>query len=167
MALLQNIGSPSRPVSPQDHTSALLLPSPLIPSSFKETYLGSQSNTTTPAIVETPDSLWEAEDHASARPGIPSAISRRLYISHFLSTWNSRSFQFASVLFLASIFPDTLLPLSVYALVRSVSGIVFGPLIGRTIDKSDRLGVVRFSIGRFSSFAVESTSCGSREMQKG
>lgn len=80
--------------------------------------------------------------------GIPklSGIKRRLYVSHFLSTWNSRTFEFGAVLFLARIFPGTLLPPSVYALVRAASAICFAPLVGRCVDRGDRLKVVRFSI---------------------
>lgn len=70
-----------------------------------------------------------------------------LYLSHTFSTWNSRSFELGAVLFLASVFPTTLLPLSIYALVRSASAIVLGPTIGRAIDRRARLAVVRFSIG--------------------
>lgn len=77
---------------------------------------------------------------------LSKSVTRRLYISHFLSTWNSRSFEFAAVLFLAAIFPGTLLFLSIYALVRSASAIAFAPLLGRTIDTKNRLQVVRFSI---------------------
>ena len=76
----------------------------------------------------------------------PSGIKRRLYISHFLSTWNSRVFEFGAVLFLARIFPGTLLPSSVYALVRAAAGICFAPWVGRRVDQSDRLQIVRFAI---------------------
>ena len=93
------------------------------------------------------------EDQDSERIDLTTAIARRLYISHFLSTWNSRSFEFGAVLFLAAIFPLTLLPLSIYALVRSASAILFGPLIGHTIDRRSRLPVVRFSIGKSHSSA--------------
>lgn len=77
----------------------------------------------------------------------PSAIKLRLYISHLLSTWNSRVFEFGSVLFLATIFPGTLLPASIYALVRAASAICLAPLVGRYVDRDDRLKVVRLSIG--------------------
>ena len=73
--------------------------------------------------------------------------SQRLCVSHFLSTWNSRLFEFGATLFLATIFPGTLLPLSVYALARSLSAIFLSPSVGRYIDNNNRLVVVRLSIG--------------------
>ncbi|KAA1476258.1 putative Ferriportin iron efflux transporter [Dentipellis sp. KUC8613] len=76
----------------------------------------------------------------------PSSLRRRLYISHFFSTWNSRVFEFGAMLFFASIFPNTLLPMSAYALTRSLSAIASAPGIGRYIDHGDRLAVVRTSI---------------------
>lgn len=75
------------------------------------------------------------------------AITRRLYISHFLSTWNSRVFEFGAVLYLAFIFPKTLMSMSVYALVRGASAIVFSSFIGAYVDMGNRLQVVRLSIG--------------------
>lgn len=111
---------PLQPVSPQEQPSAP-------PSS-------------------TANGVRHTEDQA--RWSIPKAVTRRLYISHFFSTWNSRSFEFGAVLFLASIFSMTLWPLSIYALIRASSAICFGPLIGRTIDRQKRLPVVRFSIGK-------------------
>lgn len=74
-------------------------------------------------------------------------IAHRLYLSHFLSTWNSRVFEFGAVLYLATIFPGTLLPMSVYALTRGLSAVIFAPAIGQYIDTNDRLQVVRASIG--------------------
>ena len=73
-------------------------------------------------------------------------LKRRLYISHFLSTWNSRTFEFATLLLVARLFQETLLPVSIYALFRAGSAICFAPLIGRYVDYGDRLKVVRFSI---------------------
>lgn len=82
---------------------------------------------------------------ASARPQGRSS-HRLLYTSHFLSTWNSRAFEFGAFLFLASIYPQTLLPASVYALARAGSAAVLSPWIGSYIDRVDRLRVVRISI---------------------
>ena len=73
-------------------------------------------------------------------------LKRRLYISHFLSTWNSRTFEFATLLVVARLFQETLLPVSIYALFRAGSAICFSPFIGRYVDYGERLKVVRFSI---------------------
>ncbi|CAM1511449.1 Fc.00g089620.m01.CDS01 [Cosmosporella sp. VM-42] len=72
--------------------------------------------------------------------------TRRLYVSHFLSTCNSRVFEFGSVLYLAAIFPGTLLPMSVYALGRGAAAILLSSLVGQYIDRGNRLKVVRLSI---------------------
>jgi iron-regulated transporter 1 len=74
-------------------------------------------------------------------------LANGIYISHFLSTWNSRVFEFGAVLYLATIFPGTLLPMSTYALTRGLSAILFAPAVGQYIDKANRLQVVRLSIG--------------------
>lgn len=75
-----------------------------------------------------------------------SSITRKLYISHFLSTWNTRLFEFGAVLFLANIYPGTLLPMSIYALVRALAAVLLSPFIGQYIDRTDRLINIRVSI---------------------
>ncbi|BAE66043.1 unnamed protein product [Aspergillus oryzae RIB40] len=89
----------------------------------------------------------------------PSRLARRLYISHFLSTWNSRVFEFGAVLYLASIYPGTLLPMSVYALSRGVAAILLAPAVGHYIDTGNRLQVVRVSIGAVLQRIAVSASC--------
>jgi hypothetical protein len=88
----------------------------------------------------------EDEHNQATDKAVPTGIARRLYVSHFLSTWNSRVFEFGATLYLATIFPHTLLPLSIYALIRGLSAVVFSPAVGQYIDKSDRLQCVRLSI---------------------
>ena len=73
-------------------------------------------------------------------------IKRRLYVSHCLSTWNSRVFEFGAVLLLAQIYEGTLLPTSLYALIRAASAMCLSPMAGRYIDRGNRLKVVRLSI---------------------
>lgn len=87
-----------------------------------------------------------ARDTVSAGHPVPARIARRLYVSHILSTWNSRLFEFGAVLYLAGIFPGTLFPLSVYAFTRGAAGIFFAPAVGQYIDTGNRLQVVRVSI---------------------
>ena len=84
-----------------------------------------------------------------ASPPLTSVL-RRLYLSHFLSTWNSRTFEFAAVLFLATAttaFRGTLTYASVYALVRGVAAVAMAPYVGGLMDRADRLEGIRASIG--------------------
>jgi len=89
----------------------------------------------------------EDQQDQEAEHSVPKGIARRLYVSHFLSTWNTRVFEFGAVLYLATIYPGTLLPMSVYAFTRGISVIIFAPAIGQYIDNFNRLQVVRISIG--------------------
>lgn len=100
------------------------------------------SNTETAGTLRS-TSVQECDDH------VPAKIAYRLYVSHFLSTWNSRVFEFGAVLYLASIYPGTLLPMSVYALSRGLAAILFAPAVGYYIDVGNRLQVVRLSIGGY------------------
>ncbi|KAL4943593.1 hypothetical protein BDV06DRAFT_221050 [Aspergillus oleicola] len=70
----------------------------------------------------------------------------RLYTSHTLSTWNSRMFEFGAVVFLASIYPNTLLYASIYALVRSLFAVLLSSWLGTVVDRVDRLVAIRHSI---------------------
>lgn len=89
---------------------------------------------------------------------ITSKLTARLFVSHFLSTWNSRLFEAAVVYFLADIFPNNLLPISLYALLRNAVAIVLTAPVGSWIDRGNRLTVVRASIvGQRISVAA---SCG-------
>lgn len=96
----------------------------------------------------TASSLSGNEDDSQSE--ISTRITHRLYISHFLSTWNSRVFEFGAVLYLATVYPGTLLPMSAYALSRGLAAIVFASAVGHYIDVGNRLQVVQLSIGRFS-----------------
>ena len=87
-------------------------------------------------------------DSPSENPSeiVLKSIRSKLYVSHFLSTWNSRVFEFGAVLYLATIFPSTLRPVSIYALVRGAAAVIFSPVVGHYVDNSNRLQVVRLSI---------------------
>ncbi len=106
------------------------------------------------AFVRPPDEERGVDDRTpllhnpvKSQDQAPVRIARRLYVSHFLSTWNSRVFEFGAVLYLAKVFPGTLLPMSVYALTRGLSAIVFASAVGQYVDTGNRLQVVRVSIG--------------------
>lgn len=103
----------------------------------------SQSDETRPLLA----SLVASSEAQEQVDEVPARLTNRIYVSHFLSTWNSRTFEFGAVLYLATIFPGTLLPMSVYALTRGLSAMLFAPAVGQYIDTSNRLQVVRLSIG--------------------
>ena len=81
-----------------------------------------------------------------SQPSKSTKTYNRLYVSHTLSTFNSRTFEFGATLFLAHIFPSTLLPISLYAVVRGLSAVLLSPSVGRHIDHAPRLRVVRDSV---------------------
>jgi len=70
----------------------------------------------------------------------------RLYLSHFLSAWGDRMWEFASALLLISIWPDTLLLAALFGLGESSAVVFMGPLVGDWVDSNDRLRVVRKSL---------------------
>jgi iron-regulated transporter 1 len=74
------------------------------------------------------------------------SVVRRLYTSHFLSAWNSRTFEFGAVLFLSAIFPGTLLYASIYALLRALAATLFSSRVGSYVDRANRLVSIRQSI---------------------
>lgn len=88
----------------------------------------------------------DENDPAVIPRSVPRSLGLRLYISHFLSTWNSRVFEFGAALFLTSIFPGTLLPVSIYSLVRNAGYIIFAQPVGTWINKGNRLNLIRASI---------------------
>lgn len=113
-----------------------------------------ESRTSQSESDATASSLLSPSSQASPASNGPAAaaprpVLMRLYTSHTLSAWNSRMFEFGAVLFLASIFPGTLLYASIYALVRAFSAAAFSSWIGARVDRSDRLVALRHSIGRF------------------
>lgn len=102
-------------------------------------------------LLEPTEALLEREappDVRTTRTASSRSVLIRIYVSHFLSTWNSRMFEFGAVLFLASIFQGTLLYASIYALVRSASAVVLSSWLGSKMDRSNRLVAIRHSIGR-------------------
>jgi iron-regulated transporter 1 len=81
----------------------------------------------------------------TASPSTRSVLWK-LYLSHTLSTWNARTFEFGAVIFFATIFPDTLFYTSLYALCRSLAAAILSPWIGGLVDRTHRLIIVRHSI---------------------
>ncbi|KAG6902513.1 hypothetical protein C0995_015705 [Termitomyces sp. Mi166 len=117
--------------------------SPLLPRKKSSARPGSaQSELSTSQVYS--DGLPQSGDQPETATG--RNLHYLLYISHFLSTWNSRLFEFGAILFVTSIYTGTLLPTSAYALIRTAAAILFSPTIGKYIDSGNRLQVVRLSI---------------------
>ncbi|KAI6908984.1 putative Ferriportin iron efflux transporter [Hortaea werneckii] len=74
-----------------------------------------------------------------------NSTKRLLYTSHLLSTWNSRVFEFGAFLFLASIYPQTLLPASIYAMSRALFAVLLSSATGYAVDRFPRLSSDRAS----------------------
>ena len=141
---------------------AMLTNRPAIPTSIHDLIISPDEMNSGNDFVLPTRSINPQETSESPTVPISHTIAKKttnlLFLSHFLSTWNSRLFEMGSVLFIAATFPKTLLPMSVYALVRSGATILLSPTIGAWIDQGNRLNVVRVSI--VGQRMAVGTSCG-------
>ncbi|KAI8977743.1 Ferroporti-1 [Trametes punicea] len=69
-----------------------------------------------------------------------------LLVQHFSNSWGLRTAEFAVYLFLVTLFPDTLLPASIYGFATTGAGIILSGWAGRLVDEHHNLGIVRASI---------------------
>ncbi|KAJ0397567.1 hypothetical protein P43SY_003442 [Pythium insidiosum] len=76
----------------------------------------------------------------------PSRIRTYLYVSHFLSAWGDRMWQFAIPILFMEVFVDTLLPSATFSLVMYTACIFTIPSVGRIIDRTNRWTIVKYSI---------------------
>ncbi|XWS43906.1 hypothetical protein CRYUN_Cryun16bG0144900 [Craigia yunnanensis] len=65
----------------------------------------------------------------------PSSLLNYLYTAHFLARWGARMWEFSVGLYMISVWPDSLLLAAIYGVVESASAAVFGPIIGRWVDR--------------------------------
>lgn len=70
-----------------------------------------------------------------------------LYVSHFLTRWGSRMWEFGVGLFMIAIWPDSLLLTSVYGLVEDLAVVSMGVTVGKWVDRTPRLKVLQISLG--------------------
>ncbi|KAL2067360.1 hypothetical protein VTL71DRAFT_1785 [Oculimacula yallundae] len=99
----------------------------------------------------TTSSSQNYEDVDDAAAPIPSAVqltpqdsnhgmgrsqAHDLYISHFLSTWNVRTYEFAAIIFTANAYPDTLSAAAIRGIVRTLASICFSSTVGRWVDRN-------------------------------
>ncbi len=80
-----------------------------------------------------------------------------IYCTYFFCSFGDRTWEFASVVFMMELYPDTLLYAAMFGLCEAVTGIITGPSIGKYIDTHDRLITIRTAlIGQDISIATAS-----------
>lgn len=85
----------------------------------------------------------ETDGHAESENSIPY---RKLYVSHFFRTWGDRLFEFGAALFIIDVFKTTLLESSLYGLLTTAFGLLFGDIMGKWVDNSPRIAIVKYLI---------------------
>ncbi|XP_020236678.1 solute carrier family 40 member 2 [Cajanus cajan] len=73
----------------------------------------------------------------------PSSLINHLYIGHFLARWGARMWEFSVGLYMINIWPDSLLFAAIYGSIESASVAVFGPIVGRWVDKLSYVKVLQ------------------------
>eukprot|EP00300_Choanocystis_sp_HF-7_P003276 c12500_g1_i1.p1 GENE.c12500_g1_i1~~c12500_g1_i1.p1 ORF type:complete len:542 (+),score=101.95 c12500_g1_i1:41-1666(+) len=66
-----------------------------------------------------------------------------LYSSHFVAMWGQRTWQFAIVIFLTLVFPNSLRYVSVLGFTQSLTLMCLSPLVGEWADDTPRLKAIR------------------------
>ena len=72
--------------------------------------------------------------------------NRKLYISHALTSWVDRSFEFASYLLISKIYTSSLLQASVYGLTTTLAALILSNQIGNWINILSRLNTFRVTL---------------------
>ncbi|KAH9935560.1 uncharacterized protein B0H18DRAFT_416644 [Fomitopsis serialis] len=78
-----------------------------------------------------------------------------LLVQHFSSSWGSRTAEFAIYLFLVTLFPDSLLPASIFGFLTTGTAIVLSGWAGHQVDIRNNLRLVRVCI-----MVVKASACG-------
>ncbi|XP_015950540.1 solute carrier family 40 member 2 [Arachis duranensis] len=72
-----------------------------------------------------------------------SSLITKLYFGHFLARWGTRMWEFSVGLYMINIWPDSLLYAAIYGAVESASTAVFGPMIGKWLDRLSYVKVLQ------------------------
>ncbi|KXJ91986.1 hypothetical protein Micbo1qcDRAFT_58857 [Microdochium bolleyi] len=84
--------------------------------------------------------LLQPSSDGHSEQGHSGGLTRRqawnLYLSHALSTWNARGYEFGAVLFTAAAYPGTLVAASARMIIIYFAMIVFSSSIGNWVDRS-------------------------------
>ncbi|KAK3804808.1 MAG: hypothetical protein JOS17DRAFT_797906 [Linnemannia elongata] len=72
--------------------------------------------------------------------------NHKLYISHALTSWVDRSFEFASYLLISKIYTSSLLQSSIYGLTTTLAALILSNQIGNWINILSRLNIYRTTL---------------------
>ncbi|KAK3333419.1 Ferroporti-1 [Cercophora scortea] len=101
-----------------------------------------QTQTQTRDRMQSPDR--QPEDDGNE---IKKGLLWRLYVSHFLSTWNMRSYEFTVILLFVKAYPNTLLPTSIRGILTNGATLLLSPAIGRWVDRNaSRFHTIKITI---------------------
>ncbi|GAP82642.1 putative solute carrier family 40 (iron-regulated transporter) protein [Rosellinia necatrix] len=78
----------------------------------------------------------DQETPSDPPPGLTRAHAFNLYLSHALSTWNARGYEFAAILFTAAAYPDTLVAAALRMIIIYIAMIVFSSFVGHWVERS-------------------------------
>ncbi|XP_058110463.1 solute carrier family 40 member 1-like isoform X2 [Magnolia sinica] len=73
----------------------------------------------------------------------PPSLLIYLYVGHFLARWGARMWEFSVGLYMIYVWPDSLLFAAIYGVVESASTALFGPTVGRWVDRFTYIQVLR------------------------
>ncbi|KAF9429877.1 hypothetical protein BGZ94_009139 [Podila epigama] len=71
---------------------------------------------------------------------------RKLYLSHLLTSWVDRSFEFAFFLLISKVYTHSLLQASIYGLTTTLAALLFSNRIGNWINILSRLNTYRITL---------------------
>ncbi|KAK3692073.1 Ferroporti-1 [Podospora appendiculata] len=90
-----------------------------------------------PAQTQPRDGMQSPDRHPEDEGReIKKGLLWRLYVSHFLSTWNMRSYEFTVILLFVKAYPNTLLPTSIRGILTNGATLLLSPAIGRWVDRN-------------------------------
>ncbi|MCL7024605.1 hypothetical protein MKW94_012314 [Papaver nudicaule] len=94
---------------------------------------------------EVRESLLGHDDspHQVAHNNDFSSLIVRLYFGHFLARWGARMWEFSVGLYMINVWPDSLLLAAVYGVVEAASTAIFGPIVGKLVDRLTYVQVLR------------------------
>ncbi|TFY68703.1 hypothetical protein EVJ58_g862 [Rhodofomes roseus] len=130
-----------------------------------------ESETTSPSTVKQQPETSNTASDAPSQPAVTEILAEvtpgtadnpldrkaliLLLVQHFSSSWGSRTAEFAVYLFLITLFPNSLLPASIFGFLTTGSAVVLSGWAGHQVDIRNNLQIVRFSI-----IAVKVSACG-------